>query len=414
MITHPALTRQGTRDASPDGQPASSWARLTCSHPTRPHPQGYDRADLIRSADAANPLLDRLNSDRPLRRVRRGAVRVPRHPLRHLRCLVGVRAGGLGVVAVLGVLRVDINGKVLAFLLVAEIAIAVVFDVVMVANPAGGEVSFATLSPAHLWAAGIGAALVTAVTGFVGFEATVVFSEETRDPKRTIARATYIAVAITGVLYGLSAWAMSVATGPDHIVDAATADGTELIFNLVSPHVWPIPDRHRAHAVRHQPVRGAAVVSQHGRPLRVRARPGTGPARRARPHQPAQRRTAHGVDRPDASSPWSCSIGYAASGVDPLVYLFFWITVDRRARRADPDVAHLGRGGRLLLPTRQPGDGVAAGRRARARGVGLGTVLVATLAQFDILLGVDARAPRGGGSSPAPTWWWPWPAWDGR
>ena len=118
---------------------------------------------------------------------------------------------GVVVVGVLGMARIDINGKVLAILLVSEIVIAVIYDLVMVSHPAGGTVSYATLALPHLWGPGIEAALVTAFTGYVGFEATVVFSEETKDPQRTIARATYISVVIT-VLYGASAWAMSVAT----------------------------------------------------------------------------------------------------------------------------------------------------------------------------------------------------------
>ena len=40
--------------------------------------------------------------------------------------------------------------------------------------------------------------LVLAIAGFVGFEATVVLSEEAKDPKRTIARATHWAVIIAG------------------------------------------------------------------------------------------------------------------------------------------------------------------------------------------------------------------------
>ncbi|NHW87568.1 APC family permease, partial [Escherichia coli] len=89
-----------------------------------------------------------------------------------------------------------------------ECVVALTFDAIMLTHPADGTVSFDTLAPSHVFAAGIGAALVTAITGFVGFEGTVVFSEETKDPHRTIARATYIAVAVTGLLYGLSAWAM--------------------------------------------------------------------------------------------------------------------------------------------------------------------------------------------------------------
>jgi amino acid transporter len=46
-----------------------------------------------------------------------------------------------------------------------------------------------------------------------------------------------LALTISGLLYGLSAWSMSVATGPDKIVARASADGTELIFNLVRAFV---------------------------------------------------------------------------------------------------------------------------------------------------------------------------------
>src|SRR5262245_20862620 len=74
------------------------------------------------------------------------------------------------VIAVLGVLRIDFNSKVLAVLLTAECLIMLVFNAVELTHPAGGEVSFAALSPANLVAAGVGALLVTAVTGFVGFE----------------------------------------------------------------------------------------------------------------------------------------------------------------------------------------------------------------------------------------------------
>ena len=88
--------------------------------------------------------------------------------------------GAWAVVAVLGLLKVDLNSRVLAVLLVAEVAAVVVFDVVDLANPAGGTVTFSTLSPSNLIASGIGAGMVLAVTSYVGFESAVVFSEEVR------------------------------------------------------------------------------------------------------------------------------------------------------------------------------------------------------------------------------------------
>ncbi|SMD26070.1 GNAT family N-acetyltransferase [Kibdelosporangium aridum] len=136
------------------------------------------------------------------------------------------------VIAVLGVLRIDFNSRVLAVLLTAECLIMLVFNVVELTNPAGGTITFDSLAPSNLLAAGVGALLVTAVTGFVGFEGGAVYAEESRDPKRTVAQATYIAVAFVGVLYAVSAWALTVGIGPDRIVDAATQQQADLIFNF--------------------------------------------------------------------------------------------------------------------------------------------------------------------------------------
>ncbi len=306
---------------------------------------------------------------------------------------------GLVLVGMLGLARVDINGKVLAFLLVSEVAIAVVYDLVMLSHPDGGTVSLATLAPSHLWGPGIGAALVTAITGFVGFEATVVFSEETKDPQRTISRATYIAVAITGVLYGASAWAMSVATGPERIVEAATTDGTELIFNLVSPHVWPILVD--VGHVLFTTSLFAAILSFHNTVTRYGFALG-----RERVLPAALGRTNPKTGAPRLASMVQTLIalvvvfGYALSGLDPLMYLFFWITVT---------------GGLgvlvLMLLTSAAVIGYfmvdlnreSGWRRAVAPALavlGLGAVLVVTIVQFDVLLGVGSDSP----------WRWIFPA----
>jgi amino acid transporter/ribosomal protein S18 acetylase RimI-like enzyme len=149
----------------------------------------------------------------------------------------GCALAGWAVIGVVGVLRVDVNGGVLAVLLVAECVVVLVYDLVFVGHPAGGSVSFDTLSPANLATTGGGAALAFAIAGFVGFEGSAVFAEETKDPRRTVARATFIAIAFIGVLYAVSAWALSVATGPDKIVSAAAEQGPALLFNLGGTHV---------------------------------------------------------------------------------------------------------------------------------------------------------------------------------
>jgi amino acid transporter len=141
------------------------------------------------------------------------------------------------VVAWLGMLRVDLNARILGVLVVTEIAVVLVFSAVMVAHPADGVVRFDTLDPTALATAGGAAVLVGAIAGFVGAEAPVVYTEEARDPQRTIGRAVSLTLGVACVLYAGAAWAMSVTTGPDRIVDVAARLGTDLFFVLPAPHL---------------------------------------------------------------------------------------------------------------------------------------------------------------------------------
>lgn len=150
------------------------------------------------------------------------------------------------VVGILGLLRVDINGKVLAVLLTAEIVIVLIYDFFYVSEPGPAGVTVDSFSPGTLFGAeggmpAVGAILVLAFLGFVGFEASVVFSEESKNPKRTIALATFLSLGIIGAVYALTSWAMTVATGSDNLVgaivtqDAANpdqVDPTQFIFFL--------------------------------------------------------------------------------------------------------------------------------------------------------------------------------------
>jgi amino acid transporter len=147
------------------------------------------------------------------------------------------------IVAILGVLGVGVSIKVLALLLMTEIAIVLVYDATFLAEPAGGSLSFAAFVPENLFVVGVGeslfvtsvgAVMVFAVLAFIGFEASVVFAEESRDSGRTTALATYLAVVTVAGLYVLSTWAVTVAAGPGQIVALAETNGREAIFVLAT------------------------------------------------------------------------------------------------------------------------------------------------------------------------------------
>jgi amino acid transporter len=138
------------------------------------------------------------------------------------------------LVGILGMLRVDLNARILAVLLVAEIIAVAIFDVVSFAHPAGGSLSFDGWIPNNLFASGVGAVFALGIAAFTGFESGANYSEEVKDPRRTVARATYMAVGFTGILYAVSAWAMQIVTGPDATQQAAIDNGPGVVFGTLA------------------------------------------------------------------------------------------------------------------------------------------------------------------------------------
>jgi amino acid transporter len=136
---------------------------------------------------------------------------------------------------VLGLARVDITGKVLGVLLSAEVIVIVAEASWGLIRPAGGHLSFATLSPSALGSAGFstfGVLAVVAVLGFVGFEQAPVLAEEARNSRRTIPVATYVALGMIAVVYAGTAWSMATHAGTAHVVAAAGAEGPGLLFGM--------------------------------------------------------------------------------------------------------------------------------------------------------------------------------------
>ncbi|GAB3119770.1 APC family permease [Glaciibacter psychrotolerans] len=146
----------------------------------------------------------------------------------------------IAIVGVMGVNRVDLSAKVLGVLVALEFLVVIVFDVVAFTVPTAGF-STAPLDPAMLFVPGVGAVFAFGIAAFMGFESAAIYGEESKDPRRTIPRATFLAVAVIGVFYSVSAWALSLAVGIDKIVDPAgiTADeaGPPLFFGFVAEHM---------------------------------------------------------------------------------------------------------------------------------------------------------------------------------
>ena len=74
---------------------------------------------------------------------------------------------------------------------------------------------------------GIGLGVCFAFLSFIGFEATAIFGEETRNPRKTIPRATFAAVILIGIVYSFSAWSVTAATDVSGAAIFGTAEMAE-------------------------------------------------------------------------------------------------------------------------------------------------------------------------------------------
>lgn len=117
----------------------------------------------------------------------------------------------IAIISVLGTTllayrRIDLSAKVLFWVMVFESAAVFIFDAVCFAKGYGingGVVGFTAPSIAT---DGFGIVLLFAVGNFMGFEATVIYREECKNPQRTIPRATMAAVVGIGAFYFLASW----------------------------------------------------------------------------------------------------------------------------------------------------------------------------------------------------------------
>ncbi len=131
----------------------------------------------------------------------------------------------LAIAGVLGYRHIELSSKVLGVLLIGEVGIVLILDAAIVGQGGGDEgLSSAFLKPAEVFAGSPGLGLMFAIAGFIGFESTAIFRDEARDPERTIPRATYAALALIGVFYTLSSWAIVSAWGDEAVVAESAAD----------------------------------------------------------------------------------------------------------------------------------------------------------------------------------------------
>jgi cation diffusion facilitator CzcD-associated flavoprotein CzcO len=119
---------------------------------------------------------------------------------------------------------------------VLEFLVLVVFDIIVVIDKGSAAFPPQSFSPSQVTSGSLGIALMFAFFSFVGFESAALYGEETKDPERSIPRATYIAVGSIGVFYVLTSWIIVGAAGAAQAASQAGDQQGEFVFNLIKQY----------------------------------------------------------------------------------------------------------------------------------------------------------------------------------
>ncbi|WP_374314637.1 APC family permease [Dongia sp.] len=143
------------------------------------------------------------------------------------------------LVGIFGYLKIDLSAKILAILVAAEYLIVVLLDLAILGNGGPEGISTVSFTPAAFMTGEPIIGMLLCFAAFMGFEATTIYSEEARDPERTVPRATYLSVLVIGIFYAFTTWCMVIGTGSSKLMETlgGLADPTTFIFVLSDQYV---------------------------------------------------------------------------------------------------------------------------------------------------------------------------------
>ncbi|MDQ1122014.1 APC family permease [Microbacterium trichothecenolyticum] len=146
----------------------------------------------------------------------------------------------VAIVGVLGYRHIELSSRVLSVVLLAEMSIVLVLAVAVIIRGGAEGISLAPFTPSAFLSGSPALGLMFAIASFIGFESTVVFRHEARDPDRTIGRATLTAAIVIGIFYAIGSWAIVMAWGPSAVVAVTAEDPTTLLARTTDHYLGPI------------------------------------------------------------------------------------------------------------------------------------------------------------------------------
>jgi amino acid transporter len=145
----------------------------------------------------------------------------------------------IALVAVLGYRQVDLSAKVLMWLVLAEFGIVLILLASILFTGGADGLNLQPFTWTQITSGVPSIAFLFCFAGFIGFEATTIYSEEAKDAPVTVPKATYISVLSIGIFYTLTAWLMTMGIGVDKLLPTLTEmdDPSGFLFMLGETYV---------------------------------------------------------------------------------------------------------------------------------------------------------------------------------
>lgn len=141
--------------------------------------------------------------------------------------------GMFAVVSVLGYFNLEFSARTLTVCMALEAAMIIVYNAAVVVQGGVSGLSASSFVPQNIFSGDVGIGLLFAMLCFTGFEATVMFRDEVREPDKTIPRASFGFIGVIATGYALSCWAIIQAVGAANVVSATAADPSGTVMASV-------------------------------------------------------------------------------------------------------------------------------------------------------------------------------------
>jgi len=150
--------------------------------------------------------------------------------------------GATAIIYFFGRRNIDVSAKVLVTLLTIEITLLTIFMVAALIKIGPGAYSLSSFNPSTAFAGGGNAfavGLMFCIFLYGGVELAAVYAEESKNPEKTVGKATYGAVAVIGIFYVLLSWSVISVVGAANVQEAALSDLGQFGFIIMGQILGP-------------------------------------------------------------------------------------------------------------------------------------------------------------------------------